>query len=490
MSSFCTSSSPHACYVDATAANVIQQVVEASQFTPEDFRYLHIRNRLPIAKDSTAVGFQYFRYGIGGGEKVTYYLMELFRKQGRHVVLYIDERVESEEELALPEGVSCKLVPLEPSERVAFWANEIETEKLCCVVYGTWLSPRAPLDCLAIQTSGAAFVFETHGTATCLFDFPNNKESWDNLLRCAYAADLMVCLSESDRLFWETYNANVRCVLNPLDPHIDEPLTSEEKAPHYDVVFCGRLHTQDKRPDEALRVFAAARKRLPSIRMAFVGDGPAHEKLELLSKELGVGNAVDFLGFKANPRSLVQNAGVLVLTSPSEGYALVLAEAACLGTPCVVYELPHLATLRGNGGAIQVPQGDWETAGQAVAMLLSDEELYARTAQAGRQFYETALQTNLSLTWSKILDDALAAAGRAHIAPQPSDDPVRALVFNAVAASRRQAIRCQDFEDRMNSEWHRANTAEEELRALRASRSFRLGQALAWLPRMLRGHHE
>ena len=71
--------------------------------------------------------------------------------------------------------------------------------------------------------------------------------------------------------------------------------------------------------------------------------------------------------------------------------------------------------------------------------------------------------------------------------PNPGDDPVHALVFNAVAASRREALRCKDFEDRMNAEWRRANEAEAQLRALRASRSFRVGEALAWLPRKLRG---
>ena len=87
----------------------------------------------------------------------------------------------------------------------------------------------------------------------------------------------------------------------------------------------------------------------------------------------------------------------------------------------------------------------------------------------------------------------MAVANEEHVSPQPIDDPVHALVFNAVAASRREAARCKDFEDRMNTEWkranaecERANAAEEELRAARGSLSFRIGKALTWLPRKLR----
>lgn len=477
--------SDHARLVDATAPDLAQQVIEACQLDPDAFRHLGIANRPPVALHADTVGFQYFRYGIGGGEMVTRNLMELFCKQGKRVFLYVDELVESDEELSLPEGATCKVVPLDAGERVAFWADEVANEGLGCMVYGSWLSPRAPLDCLSLQASGAAFILETHGTATSLFDFPGNNESWGNLLRCLRAADLVVCLSESDRIFWETFNANVRCTLNPLDPRLDDPSTVDESAPRYDVVFCGRLSTPEKRPDEALRMFAAAHAQLPGIRMAFIGDGPARGELVQLGKDLGVTDAVDFLGFRTDPRDLVRNAGVLVLTSPSESYALVLAEAACLGTPCVVYELPNLTTLRGNGGAVQVPQGDWEAGGRAIAGLLGDEGLYARTAQAGREFYERHLRANLSDAWAQIVNDAATAANSARLAPRPGDNPVSALVFNAVAASRREAARCQDFEDRMNFEWRRANAAEAELRALRGSRSFRLAQALAWLPRKL-----
>lgn len=471
--------------LDAAGPDLAQQVIEACRLDPDAFRHLGIANRPPVAPHADTVGFQYFRYGIGGGEKVTRNLMELFCKQGRRVILYVDELVGDDEELSLPEGTSCKVVPGNAEERVAFWAKEVAGEGLGCVVYGTWLSPRAPLDCLAIQASGAALVFETHGTATYLFDCPGNKDRWDDLLRCAYMADSIVCLSESDRIFWETFNTNVRCTPNPLDPHLGDLSATDCAAPRYDVVFCGRLDAHEKRPDEALRVFAAARALIPSIRMAFVGDGPAREELERLGEELGVADAVDYLGFTADPRGLVHNAGVLVLTSPSEGYPLVLAEAACLGTPCVVYEMPHLTVLRGNNGIVQVPQGNWQAGGQAVAKLLGNGALRDRTAQAQREFYARHLCNDLSDTWSQIMNDAAAAANSAHAAPQPDDDPVRALVFNAVAASRREAERCQDFEDRMNFEWRRANAAEAKLRALRDSRRFRLAELLAWLPRKL-----
>ena len=473
--------------LDAAAADVAGQVVAASQLPSEAFRHGRIQNRPAVAANARAVGFQYFRFGIGGAEKVTRILLEQFRQAGRRAVLYVDELVSAEEELELPEGVTCKVVPMEPRERAGFWMREVAEEKLCCVVYGTWLSPRAPLDCLAIQAAGAALVLETHGAATYLFDCPRNGGRWDDMLRCAYTADLMVCLSEADRLFWQTFNPNVRRVMNPIDPDTAAVLDACADAPSYDVVFCGRLDPHEKRPDQALRVFAHARVIKPGIRMAFVGDGPARGGLEGLADELGCSGDVDFLGFVGDPRPIVANAGVLVMSSPSEGCSLVISEAACLGTPLVAYEMPHLANLAGNGGAVQVPQGDWEAGGSAVARILGDEGLRAQMSAAGRAFYRDALASDQGPVWLGIVEDAVRIAAAGHESPEPQDDPLRALVFNAVAASRRESVRCEDFEDRMNAEWRRANEAEAQLRALRESRSYRLAQALAGMARKLKG---
>ena len=57
----------------------------------------------------------------------------------------------------------------------------------------------------------------------------------------------------------------------------------------------GRLATQ-KRPDVALRAFARARRDVPEATLDVVGNGRLRGEAERLAEELGLGDAVRFLG--------------------------------------------------------------------------------------------------------------------------------------------------------------------------------------------------
>jgi glycosyltransferase involved in cell wall biosynthesis len=108
---------------------------------------------------------------------------------------------------------------------------------------------------------------------------------------------------------------------------------------HAVFVTAGRLVPQ-KDHETLIRAFALHRRRKPS-KLLILGNGDLRAVLEALANELGVADAVDFLGFQANPLPYFRLADAFVLSSRSEGFGNVLVEAMGCGTPVISTDCPH-----------------------------------------------------------------------------------------------------------------------------------------------------
>ena len=80
--------------------------------------------------------FHYWRYGVGGAERVTYALMARLSAAGHRVYLFCDTP-EHDGDYPLPAGVERLLVPRDSDERAAFWAERVAGLGIDTVVYGT-----------------------------------------------------------------------------------------------------------------------------------------------------------------------------------------------------------------------------------------------------------------------------------------------------------------------------------------------------------------
>lgn len=117
----------------------------------------------------------------------------------------------------------------------------------------------------------------------------------------------------------------------------DHPWFEEPNHPVF--ITAGRLVAL-KDHDTLLRALATHRQRCPS-RLLVLGTGPLRESLETLTGELGLRDAVDFLGFVENPLPYYRSADAFVLSSYSEGFGNVLVEAMGCGTPVISTDCAH-----------------------------------------------------------------------------------------------------------------------------------------------------
>jgi glycosyltransferase involved in cell wall biosynthesis len=150
------------------------------------------------------------------------------------------------------------------------------------------------------------------------------------------------------------------------------------------AVLVGRM-VPIKRVDVLIRAVSVARAAGAPLHLAIVGDGQQRTRLEALSKQIGVSDAVHFLGYQRDLRPVFAAADAAALSSDNEGTPVSLIEAGAAGLPGVATEVGGVAEVVGPDAALLVPRGDHVAMGRMLARLASDPPLRARMGAAARQ---------------------------------------------------------------------------------------------------------
>jgi len=86
-----------------------------------------------------------------------------------------------------------------------------------------------------------------------------------------------------------------------------------------------------------------------------VGDGPLRKSIELEVERLGLENHVRFLGVRSDIPNLMSAFDIFLFPSKFEGFGIVLLEAQCSGTPCIVADTVPNSTDMGLGLVTYLP---------------------------------------------------------------------------------------------------------------------------------------
>ena len=155
--------------------------------------------------------------------------------------------------------------------------------------------------------------------------------------------DKVVCLSGDMAKYYSKYIRSKRLTYiyngrfpagNAQGPVAEADIITTLKQQYKVIGGIGNL-TKIKGFEQLVSVLAMN----PAYALIIIGEGPEKEPLQQQAAQLGVADRCLFLGYKPNAKDYFPYFDIYAVTSHSEGFPLVLLEAASYGKPTVCSDL-------------------------------------------------------------------------------------------------------------------------------------------------------
>jgi glycosyltransferase involved in cell wall biosynthesis len=194
---------------------------------------------------------------------------------------------------------------------------------------------------------------------------------------------------------------------------VDDRIQSYSEAPsHGDrgpgaqtVLVVGRL-IAEKGVDLAIRTLSQLRASIPRVRLLVAGDGPLRASLGQLAMSEGVAEAVEFLGFVKDIRSLMARCDCVLMPSRTEGSPVSLIEAMAEGRAIVASGVGGIpGTIRHGVEGLLVDRDDINGFVAAVRNVLQDDERrHSLGREARRRYLRDSSTDRMTERYLKLYD--------------------------------------------------------------------------------------
>jgi teichuronic acid biosynthesis glycosyltransferase TuaC len=221
--------------------------------------------------------------------------------------------------------------------------------------------------------------------------------------RVLHSADAVIANSEVTRRGIEDLTGPLER-LRVIHPGADPPLAAAGR--HADPTLVTVAHLEHhKNQSNVIRALAALAGRHPRLRYELIGKGPDREKLEQLSRSLGVEDRIAFLGALPHQAALGElgRCHVHVMPSIHDAFGVAHVEAMAAGLPAIGGEGTGAEDIAVAGeGMTLVSPGDVTALARAIERLVANEAERHRLGEAARR---TATE---HFSWSRNADTTLA----------------------------------------------------------------------------------
>jgi glycosyltransferase involved in cell wall biosynthesis len=226
-----------------------------------------------------------------------------------------------------------------------------------------------------------------------------------------------------DAIVWPTNFSAALCGLyaernyvigNPNKfPVVQKPLQKNHRK---QIICVGRFNDPIKRIDRALECFSKVLQTVPDASLVLVGkyeyETPIDRTgrtIKSMIESLAIPlEKITFAGEVSNVEHYFKQARVLLITSVSEGFGMVVNEAACFGVPSVCNYMPGIEDIvvdKENG--LIVEQDDINSMAIGVSRILEDDELRSRLSDAALKNARRFEAHHIGYKWRVLINTLL-----------------------------------------------------------------------------------
>ncbi|WP_044913067.1 glycosyltransferase family 4 protein [Butyrivibrio sp. WCE2006] len=195
--------------------------------------------------------------------------------------------------------------------------------------------------------------------------------------------DTLITLSESDREYWAKYGIRSVYIPNPVNPNLIRAYQNRYRY-RYNIIWVGRLDNKNKRILDIIPIMKKVIEIDPKVILRVYGATVNQAVLDELRRGIEyekLDKNIELCGFQNDLDEIYGEAGIMLFTSPGEGFPMVILEAKAFSIPIVMYQLDYLELAKKNTGIISVEQGNAEQAAEMIIKLEENHELYVKKSK-------------------------------------------------------------------------------------------------------------
>jgi glycosyltransferase involved in cell wall biosynthesis len=241
--------------------------------------------------------------------------------------------------------------------------------------------------------------------------------SLDALTRGIPAAYIAVSDDTRNSLIADGYPADrITTIYNSIPWAREERLT--QGIAYEPIIGCVGRISPAKGQKELLDAFASICSEVPRAKLWIVGSTDKSNRgyldtLKSQAAESGFGDAVTFMGNRADVRDLLREMSVLVLPSWHEAFPIVLLEAMSVGVPVVATPVGGVGELVKDGDTgLLVEPGDVAALARTISRVLSFPALHDSLSRNAYDFVWS--EFNESATLERVVALIVSEVSRAH----------------------------------------------------------------------------
>lgn len=194
-------------------------------------------------------------------------------------------------------------------------------------------------------------------------------------------ADISLLLSENLLHMVEEHTGkghDYRVCYNPCPQIRKEPILQKKKQ----ILFSGTLYA-GKGYQDLIRAFATIAPQYPDWKVVFAGNGEV-EKGKAISKELGIANQLEFLGWVSGEQKdkAFRESMIFCLPSYAEGFPMAVLDAWAYGLPVITTPVGGIPDVAKDGeNMLLFNPGDIDTLAKQMKKMIVDEKLRESIAE-------------------------------------------------------------------------------------------------------------
>lgn len=344
----------------------------------------------------------------GGIERVVRELFRIFGEHGCRTWACCASGHERQDFWVMPKGEATR----------PYFRELIRRERPDCFLIHYVRQSSTALELIEeLRDEGVPCVAVVHASFPSPLLLDSDERTGRDFLVWASQCDLIATVSAIDAQWWRALGCRALHTQNPFVRPTVAAVERSSRLPRH-ALWVGRVAPQ-KKPERALAVWKKVTQTIPDAKLTMIGgNAKSWSGLQKMARKLGVADSVTFLPAQDDLSALWQAADIHLLTSVTESFCLVLAEAKAWGLPTAMFDIPFLELVGAGQGLITRPQGDVDGLAAGIVELMQHPDQCRRLGAEAKASLAPFNDEAVWQSWWRVFEALRTGQGGTEVSPE------------------------------------------------------------------------